>query len=143
VTLHDEHGNELTAIVCGQPLRLRIHYQSEFEGAEHSVNAAFTLRNASGIILTCFANVQAGAPRLALYKRGYLECHWPKVNFRAGTYTSTVFVSVDSATTDWVQDAFQIRIEDGNFYGSGRLLPRTYGDVLVEQSWSSVNTSKY
>jgi lipopolysaccharide transport system ATP-binding protein len=137
VTLHDESDSPVQAAICGRPLRLRIHYESEFPGTDRSVDAAFTLRNSAGVLLTCFANTQTGAERLPLYSSGYFECFWPKVNLRSGSYTSTIFVAVDGSVSDWLQNAFQLQIEDGNFFESGRLVPRDHGDLVSEQSWTS------
>jgi lipopolysaccharide transport system ATP-binding protein len=137
VTFHDEAGERMEAAVCGQPLRVRIHYESDFGGTEHSVDVAFNLRNNSGVLLTCFANIQTGAAKLPLFANGYLECFWPKVNVRSGNYMSTLFVGVDEATADWLQNAFQVSVEDGNFFGTGNLVSRDHGDIVMEQSWTS------
>lgn len=138
VTLHDGRGSQIAAAICGQPLRLRIHYESEFQGTYRSVDAAFNLRNSSGVLLTCFANVQTGGAKLPVYSSGYFECLWPKVNLRSGRYMSTLFVALDGSTSDWVQNGFQLRIEEGNFFGSGCLVPRDHGEFISEQSWTSM-----
>lgn len=137
VTLHDGSGSQIEAAICGQSLGLRIHYESEFQGTDRSVDVAFNLRSSAGVLLTCFANIQTGAERLPVYVKGYFECFWPKVNLRSGTYTSTLFVAIDGITSDWLQNAFQLQVEEGNFFGSGSLVPRDHGDVLCEQQWRS------
>jgi len=116
---------------------VRIHYESVFQGSDQNVEVAFNLRNNTGALLTCFGNIQTGKDRLPLYSEGYFECIWPKVNLRAGAYLSTVFVAVDGDTSDWLQNAFQLQIEDGNFFGTGNLIPRDHGDLVFDHSWSS------
>jgi lipopolysaccharide transport system ATP-binding protein len=138
VTLHDDSGAQCEVAICGRPLRVRIHYESEFQGADKLVDAAFTLRNDTGVLLTCFANIQAGAARLPVYPKGYFECLWPKVNLRSGAFMSTLFVALDGSVSDWLQNAFQLQIEEGNFFGSGSLVPRDHGDLVFEQSWTSI-----
>lgn len=138
VTLHDAEGRQVRAGVCGQPVSIRLHYQSALAGKVCLVDAAFTVRNASGLLLSCFGNVQSGSARMPIYESGYFECVWPRVQLRAGTYTSTVFIALDGAASDWIQDAFQLAIEDGNFFGTGNLLPRDHGDVVFDHSWESI-----
>jgi lipopolysaccharide transport system ATP-binding protein len=140
VSFHDQGGNHVEAAICGQPLRVRIHYESEFNGAEKPVDVAFNLRSNNGILLTCFANIQTGAERLPVHAKGYFECLWPKVNLRSGSYMSTLFVGVEGQTADWLQNAFQIPVEEGNFFGTGRLVTRDHGDLVMDQTWTGERT---
>jgi lipopolysaccharide transport system ATP-binding protein len=142
VTMHDGQGKQIKTAICGQPLEVRFHYRSEFGGSTHAIDAAFKLSNSAGVILTCFANVQTGSVRMTLHKKGYLECYWPKVALRSGTYISTIFVSIDGVTSDWVQNAFQLEIEDGDFFDTGNLVPRNEGEFVFEQRWSSQESTR-
>jgi hypothetical protein len=36
---------------------------------------------------------------------------------------------------DWIKDAVFIDVEDGDFYGTGRLVPSTHRCVLMENDW--------
>ncbi len=137
VTLHDEQGERIGAALCGQPLRLRLHYTSTFSGTDHAIDAAFNLTNSAGVLLTCFANIQTGLTRLPLHREGYFECYWPKVSLRSGAYNSTIFIGVDGTCSDWLQNAFRLEIEDGDFFNTGHLVPRDHGEVVFEQRWSS------
>lgn len=137
ITLHDEQGTQLEAAICGQPVRVRIHYEATENWGEQSLDVAFNLRSNAGVLLTCFANMQTGKVKLPVYPTGFFECLWPKVNLRSGAYMSTVFVAMGGNTCDWIQNAFQLQIEEGNFFGSGNLVPRDHGEFVVEQFWSS------
>jgi len=138
VSFHDAQGKHVEAATCGQPLSVRIHYESQFNGEEKPVDVAFSLRNNAGIQLTCFANIQTQTDRLPVHSRGYFECLLPKVNLRSGSYMSTLFVGVEQQTADWLQNAFQVPVEEGNFFGTGRLVARDHGDLVLDQAWSSV-----
>jgi lipopolysaccharide transport system ATP-binding protein len=136
VSFHDQRGDRVEAAICGQPLRVRIHYESGFDGAERQVDIAYNLRSPTGVLLTCFANIQTGAVRLPVYRRGYFECLWPRVNLRSGNYISTVFIAVEDFIADWISDAFQLPIEEGDFFGTGSLVQRDHGDVVMDQLWT-------
>ena len=36
-----------------------------------------------------------------------------------------------------MQSAFQLHVEDGNFHGTGLLIGREQGDVLVDYDWTA------
>jgi lipopolysaccharide transport system ATP-binding protein len=138
VTLHDQDGTEVGAVICGQPLRLRLHYESVYGGAERSLHVAVGLRNTFGGQVAYFENTQTGAACMPVHPAGYFECFLPKVTLRSATYFSTIKVSLEGLTSDWITDGFQLDIEDGDFFGSGKLGPRDESDIVIDQSWSSI-----
>ena len=137
VSMHDALGNEVPSPLCGKAASLRLHYDSDYPSEVHDVDMAFKLRNESGGTVTTFANIPAGQGRLALHKRGYFECMWPKTVLRSGSFVCALYCAVDGEVCDWMQDAFTITVEDGDFYGTGALLSREHGDVLCEHQWLS------
>jgi len=136
VTLHDMAGAQIATAVCGQPLKVRIHYRSDFERASVPINVAFTITNQAGITITCLESASSGLSRSPLHREGYFECMIPKLALRFGLYTSTLFLSVNEVTQDWVREAFSFAVEDGDFHGTGRLVARQYGDLVFECGWS-------
>jgi len=43
---------------------------------------------------------------------------------------------VNGTIADWVQQAAILTVEAGDFFGSGRLPPKTHGGLLVLQEWN-------
>jgi hypothetical protein len=80
-------------------------------------------------------SVDAGFSRLNIFRRGYFECQWPKFNLRFGEYDCNLFCSINDEIVDWMQSAFVINVEDGNFFQTGRLVG-VQGEILIHHSWS-------
>ncbi|MEY4964904.1 MAG: hypothetical protein RL274_487 [Pseudomonadota bacterium] len=137
VSFHDEKGDHVEAATCGLPLRVRIHYESQFGGGEHLVDVGCTLRSNAGVVLTCLANVQTGASRFRIASSGFFECWLPRVNLRGGNYDLSIGIAIDGEACDWIQNAVAIPVEDGNFFGSGNLVPRDHGDLVLDQVWTA------
>ena len=137
VTFHNDAGARVDVALLGKPIRIRIHYESEWSGAERRVHVAFNLRNADGFLLTCFWNIQTGVERLPVYAKGYFECYWPEINLRSGFYSAAVYIAVDGELCDWMQGAFDLLIEDTDIFGTGQLVARNQGDLVCEQKWVS------
>ena len=78
-----------------------------------------------------------GRPYKSVNRFGYFECTWPKFSLRFGVHTFSLFCEIDGTVSDWMQSAFEIHVEDDDFYGTGSLLTRRWGDVLINYDWES------
>jgi len=137
VDFFDESGKEISQVLSGQTLIIRFYYYSEKLLNNASVNIAFNIRSDNGYLLANLNSVDSNASILNINNKGYFECRWPKFNLRSGTYDCTLFCSVNGDIVDWIQSAFSISVEDGDFYGSGKIISRNQGDVLISYGWSS------
>lgn len=137
VTLYDPNGNEIKQVLNGQDVYIRLYYTSEKEFRKASVLVSFNVRNSQGYLLANFNSFDSGQSLLNISKKGYFECLWPKFNLRSGIYVCNLFCSVNEDITDWLQSAFIINVEDGDYYQSGKLISRDQGDILISHTWSS------
>ncbi len=135
VVIYDSEGNEINQVMSGQDIFVRLYYESEKEKQNASVFVSFNLRNNQGVLLTNMNSVDSGFGRLDIYRRGYFECQWPKFNLRFGDYDCNLFCSIDGDIVDWMQSAFMINVEDGNFFQTGKLVG-AQGEILIPHSWS-------
>jgi lipopolysaccharide transport system ATP-binding protein len=135
VVIYDAAGNEINKIMSGQDIFVRLYYESEKEMQNALVFVSFNLRNSQGVLLTNMNSIDSGFSRLDIFRRGYFECQWPKFNLRSGEYDCNLFCSVNNEIVDWMQSAFVISVEDGNFFQTGKLVG-AQGDILIPHSWS-------
>jgi len=135
VVIYDSEGHEINQVMSGQDIFVRLYYESEKEMQNALVFVSFNLRNNQGVLLTNMNSFDSGFSRLDIYRSGYFECQWPKFNLRFGEYDCNLFCSVNSEIVDWMQSAFIINVEDGNFFQTGKLVG-AQGEVLIHHSWS-------
>jgi lipopolysaccharide transport system ATP-binding protein len=135
VVIYDSEGNAINQVLSGQDISIRLYYESQKEIQNALVFVSFNLRNSQGVLLTNMNSVDAGFGRLDIFRRGYFECQWPKFNFRFGEYDCNLFCSVNNEIVDWMQSAFIINVEDGNFFQTGKLVG-AQGEILIKHSWS-------
>ena len=55
--------------------------------------------------------------------------------FPPGVYTGDVRLSIDGIVADYLQRAFSLRVEAGDFFGVGRVTPSHGEIVYVDHSW--------
>ena len=68
---------------------------------------------------------------------GWVLCRIPRFPLTRGEYTVTLFLEIDGVIQDWLQKAFRISVESGNFFESGKLCPAGWEGncVLVDHNW--------
>lgn len=137
VGLYDNAGNEQRQVVSGQDVFLRFYYTSDRVMSNAVVNIAFGVTSSQGYLLANLNSLDVGKSVLDLYREGFFQCVWPRFNFRSGSYDCALFCAVNGEIVDWLQSAFTIQVEDGDFFNTGKLIGREGGDVLVCYDWSS------
>jgi lipopolysaccharide transport system ATP-binding protein len=136
VAIYDSKGNELQQVISGQDMLIKLHYESEREMRNVSVLVSFNVRNSQDYLLANLNSVDSGYSLLDIYSKGYFECYWPQFNLRSGSFECNLFCSVNGEIVDWIQSAFIVNVEDGDYYKTGRLIGRDQGDILIAHSWA-------
>jgi lipopolysaccharide transport system ATP-binding protein len=124
------------AAVTGKELVLKLAYEGR-EGARLR-DAIFGLSfyTTRGTLLLQCQSKLAGADFGELPREGEVRVRIPRLPLTAGRYRLNTYVEVSGETADWVQDAAEIRVTEGDFYSSGRAPSEGYETVLVDQEWS-------
>jgi lipopolysaccharide transport system ATP-binding protein len=63
-----------------------------------------------------------------------VKFHLTKLNLNKGRYFVTTHIAVNKEVSDWVQNAFYFDVTDGDFYGTGKLVPVQQSKVLMDFS---------
>lgn len=130
-------GKEVTHILSGQDVLIRFYYVAQLREQTAQVTIAFNVTNSQGALLTNLNSQDSGHALLPIAGSGYFECLWRDFNLRSGVYDCTLFCSVNAEIVDWIKSAFSLHVDDGDFYGTGRLIGREQGDLLVRYAWSA------
>lgn len=126
---------------CGPPqsgkdLHLDIGYTSP-SGPLKGVHVAAALLGSFDERLFHVSTEYAGKVEFGeLPRRGTIRCTIPRLALRAGQYPITLFCTVAGQIADWVTHAAVLDVNEGDFFGTGRLPPASQGPFLVEHSWS-------
>lgn len=137
VKICDAKGKELQQILSGQDLRIRFHYTAKQPLQGANIQLAFNVRNSDGFLISNLSTLDNGNEVMDIAHEGYFECFWPNFNLRSGIYDCSLYCTLNGDVADWLQSAFTLPVEDGDFYGTGRLPARSQGDVLINHTWSS------
>ncbi len=135
IEITDDAGRPTRMISAGQPLVIRIFYES----ATPLKNAMFGVfgRGMTGERLFHLQSLAMHGPLEELSTHGVATCRIPCLPLVPGRYLlsfncSNVYAPGD---LDYLDDAIALDVEATDFYGTGRLPPAPNGPFLIKGSW--------
>jgi lipopolysaccharide transport system ATP-binding protein len=90
----------------------------------------------NGVRIFNVNNEITGNPLSINKKEGSIVCEISNLPLVKGEYPVTIFVSVKGDISDWIQDAFVLNVEEGDFFGCGKTQFKEQGSFLVKNIWS-------
>jgi lipopolysaccharide transport system ATP-binding protein len=118
----------------GSDSEVRIAYESKVDAL--NVQVAIGIRTARGEPAAFLSTDVVGASLGAFPRSGEIVCVLPSTALVPGSYSLNLFCAVGGEVADWVSDAIGVTVEQGDFFGSGKLPPPDYGSVALRQEWS-------
>ncbi|NLT72662.1 MAG: ABC transporter ATP-binding protein [Chloroflexi bacterium] len=134
--LLDGDGNDVSSFVCGDSVSLVMGFIAK--GAISCSSAVFSLAfyDQFGRSLFLCRSDFTGRDYTHLPAHGSVACTVPKLPLPAGRYFVNLYCEVNGRVEYWVESARAIDVEQGDYYGSGRLPAPERGDLLVPHEWS-------
>ncbi len=143
IEIRDAQGNKLQTVVSGQDISIHFSFETK---------PGF---NSKHIVMSCLVKTQLDAPvflhhnRLSkeefdvLPKAGVFICRFSRLPLPPATYRIHYSIIADrgyGAYLDLIDDAVELTVTDGDFFGSGEVPPSSLGVCLVEGHWSVAAT---
>ena len=136
VEFFDSSSRQVSHLISGGNYQFRFHYECR-NPKSSNLRVAFNIISRQEHVLVNVCSADSGHEPLALNNRGAFDCFVEKFPVRSGTYRCDLFCSSNNEILDWVQSAFSLHVEDGDFYSTGKIPPREQSDFLVKHTWKS------
>jgi lipopolysaccharide transport system ATP-binding protein len=144
VEFFDNNNNEIDHLTTGDDVHIRLYYTAKENINDATVSVAFNIMSPSGNVLTNLVSSDSSNIKMNIYTSGYFECSWSKLNLREGTYDCNLYCAINNNVVDWIQSAFKLNIEYGDYFGLGAGSMTTTinrmtndGDILISHKWES------
>jgi lipopolysaccharide transport system ATP-binding protein len=134
VVLNNSNGTPTDTLASGSAAAITLEYRADSPLKNVSVSIGFY--GIHGQFLLLCNNEMAGQPFESPPQNGSFRCLIPRLPFTPGTYTLNLYCEVNGIVADWVQEACQVAVVEGDFYGTGRSSPTSHGGFLTDQNWS-------
>jgi lipopolysaccharide transport system ATP-binding protein len=123
--------------ISGQELTVRMHYKTfaskEFKNCKASIAV---VRNEQ--VYFCLSTELVDTKQLDLFGEGHIDFIIPELPLSQSTYLIHTYIEANKEIQDWVIDAAEMSVIDGDYYGTGRNYPsgwRGGESVLIKFSW--------
>jgi lipopolysaccharide transport system ATP-binding protein len=132
----DHKGREVPGLRTGEDAHIEVSFRKNLadqDMSEVTLSLAFVSRHGQPLILC--RNDYTGDEFGTMPQNGSAICMIPNFPLMPGVYEVNLYAERKGEVLDWVQSAVQIEVLEGDFFGTGRLPPRSYGTVLVKHRW--------
>ncbi len=137
VTFYNERGLEASAAVSGKPLTIVLDYETDDGTKVRDVDAFIAFYGSFGeLLFVCHVRVARGAFE-EIPGRGRMICQVDKFPLVSGYYRYSLEMGIaPKYLMDSIDDAGNLYVEPGDFYGTGYLpLTQHQKAVMVEHQW--------
>lgn len=135
--MFDNDGNEQEYLACGQEVVFRISYECRENPRPMNVAVAIGISSPTSGFVAFLGNQLTDEIFHEPPEAGSFSCRIQKLPLAPGSYTLDLIAWQNEVIQDWVHEAVKVIVEAGDFYGTGRMPPRTHGGVCIEQRWST------
>jgi lipopolysaccharide transport system ATP-binding protein len=130
-------GQRLPTVVCGQAIKLVLRYQVAPGQRIRRPSISFAVYTRQGTPVTqLVSGVSTPEAFDELPPSGRFECCIPRLGLNAGCYVLHVMAELgpEDEPEDWVQAAAPLTVEQGDFFGTGKLIEPRF-PLLLEHGW--------
>jgi lipopolysaccharide transport system ATP-binding protein len=136
--VEDMQGQRLASVVCGQAVKLVVRYEMAPGQRVRRPGISFAVYTDRGAPITrLFSSITTtDGFDDELPPCGRFECLIPRLPLNRGCYVYNVMAEIgpEGEAEDWVQGAGSFTVEQGDFYGTGKL-PEPKFPALTEHTW--------
>ena len=135
IQFRDMLGAEIDTLTSGQDVDVCLYYETleSFRGLGIIVSIVF--KNALGTPLFLQHNRMTGDLWSDIPRRGVFICRLKRVPLPSTAYHVEYSVLQHGDYLDRMENAIDIAVVDGDFYGTGEVPPVTHGLCLVDAAW--------
>jgi lipopolysaccharide transport system ATP-binding protein len=134
IKFFNSNDKEIMSIITGQFVKIRVYYRLNKKLRNVSVSIPFN--SWTGENKTMFWTKLVDANYKEVIESGYFECTVVKFPLSVGSYLINIYADSNNTIIDWIQEAHEVVVENGDFFGTGKSIETSHQSVLVEHSWT-------
>ena len=122
-------ATEMDNVVSGQPLNMVLKLQNPNHIKSERIRIDIRVEDDFGQRLSWVSTSLVDFNKDIAPQQ--VRINYPQNNFNNGVYFATIFMTVDDEVADWIDNAFQIIIGEGDFFGNGKSVPNRQSKIVM------------
>ena len=144
IEIKDTNGVALYNVLSGQDLDVYFHFECVRDfGQRANINVGFMVRTYLDVPVFLQHNRLTGANWETLPRKGSFVCRLRRLPLPPANYRFGFSVMRDGEYLDRIDDASELNVIEGDFYGSGEVPPISHGACLVDAEWRIESREKF
>lgn len=129
----ESNSRKTDIVLCGQDINFVIHYSAFKVG----LNAALFIGiyNAYGDKILHLGNYYGLSDTFLTKSKGLISCNISRLPLIAGQYSVNISFHINGQPHERIKNALSFIVENGDFYGNGKLPDIAESKFLVDQKW--------
>ena len=140
IEIKDKQGNLLDTIKSGQTIDIYFYFKKCSQKVLNKILVGFIVKTQMDIPIFVQHNRLAQKNFDIIPDKGIFICSIPTLPLPASTYKVTYSIlsnqGLKGSYIDNIQDAVNLTVVEGDFFGSGEIPPIQHGVCLVKASWT-------
>ena len=139
VQLFNEGDKEISTVVTGMKnvrIKLDCKIMEPLESSE--IRVAIAVKKMDDSNLTTFYN-ELTNEIFSVNKEEQnfsANCTIENFPFSSGNYRCNISLKIAGDMSDWIENAFDLTVDDGDFYNTGRVIPKSHQGILLYHKWT-------
>ncbi len=135
VEIKDAQGRTLDVAASGQDVDIYLHFEASPGFHSANVLAGVCVKTQFDVPVFLQHNRLTRDEWGALPPRGAFVCRVPRLPLPPAVYRITYSLMRGGEYLDAMEDAYELNVTGGDFFGSGEVPPATHGCCLVDARW--------
>lgn len=133
IRFFDEYSQPVYNIVSGQNLTIKLEFQNNIKDTrEHSVRFDLLIVDEHEHTVSMLTTFYQGESTTINAQATQYSVTIPHLPLLQGDYNLGIYCKIDEDEADWIMNAADFPVEEGDYFNCGRVMPRGFGAVAIE-----------
>jgi lipopolysaccharide transport system ATP-binding protein len=134
----DENGNMQNEVMGGQKIIFNIKYKCKENFTANGLSVALSVTRNDAVLMSVFCNEYTQTLLFNDIKNeGLFQCTVDNMPFMKGEYLLNFMLNRGNIIEDWIIEGSTMQVEDGDFYGTGKIIESSHRSLLINHSWKN------